>query len=101
MESASTHGRVARASRTFAGQPAQVIDGTLRTTWFGPSVASAVSDPPAPHRTPTASTTAPTRAPDSVRMLVPPEMESRQGAVAPCHLSTNRPPRGLHPNRLP
>lgn len=32
IESVSTHGRVAMASRTFAGQEAQVMPGTSKTT---------------------------------------------------------------------
>src|SRR5205807_10003807 len=40
IESGSTHGRVARASATFAAQSVQTIAGTYTTTWLGPSVGS-------------------------------------------------------------
>jgi hypothetical protein len=41
----STHGRVVSASLTCAGHVAQVMPGTLMTTWFGPVVAIGSSEP--------------------------------------------------------
>jgi hypothetical protein len=86
MLAVSTHGRVAIADCTLAGQVAQVMPGTLYTTWFGPSVGMGeLSTGPHPAST-RAATATPHAGSIHVRMIDPRKSESpHRGLRRPPH----------------